>query len=106
MGKLYGKSIQCTVYSVECTMYSKVVFLSLWRERQCSSVWGVTPFARLLLWLTPPEESSQSVYVIGSCRGHGHGVKIGCQDHANEVIFDCLGHPNGLKFGCQGSQMK
>ena len=32
-------------------MYSKVVLLSLLREPQCSSVWGVELFARLLLWL-------------------------------------------------------
>ena len=60
-------SVQCTVYSVQCTVYSilfvqfkiysKVVLLSLWREPQCSSVWGVKPFARLLLCLTPPEDS-------------------------------------------------
>ena len=69
MGKLY--SIQFTVYSVQLTVYSlqyrvysvqykiysKVVLLSLWREPQCSSVWGVKPFARLLLCLTPPEDS-------------------------------------------------
>ena len=59
-------SVQCTVYNVQktvytlhciCTMYSKVVLLILWREPQCSSVWGVKPLARLLLCLTPQEES-------------------------------------------------
>ena len=68
MGKLY--SIQFTVYSVQLTVYSlqyrvysvqykiyiKVVLLSLWREPQCSSVWGVKPFARLLFCLIPPED--------------------------------------------------
>ena len=52
------KSVQCTVFIVQSTMYSKLVLLSLWRQAQCSSVWGVETFARLLLCLTPPEESS------------------------------------------------
>ena len=60
--------VQCTlyivhsaVYSVQCTVYnvcnSKVMLLSLWREPQCSSVWGVKLLARLLLCLTPQEDS-------------------------------------------------
>ena len=55
MGKLYN--VQCRVYSVQCKVYRKVVLLSLWREPQCSSVWEVKPFVRLLLGLTPQEDS-------------------------------------------------
>ena len=51
-------SYQCTVYIVQCTMCSKVVIFSLFKEPQCSSVWGVERFAMFLLCLTPPEESS------------------------------------------------
>ena len=50
-------SLQYTVYSVQYKIYSKSLLFSLWREPQCSSVWGVKPFARLLLCLTPPEDS-------------------------------------------------
>ena len=64
-------SVQCTVYSVQCKVYSvqytvycvqykiysEVVLLRLWREPQCSSVWGVKLLARLLLCLTPQEDS-------------------------------------------------
>ena len=56
-----GYSEKCTVYSVQCTMYSKVVLLSLLGEPQCSSVWGVEPFARLLLCLTPPEDFKEQL---------------------------------------------
>ena len=48
VGKLCGKICwtivwengweKYTVYSLQCTMYSKVVLLSLWREPQCSTV--------------------------------------------------------------------
>ena len=38
-------TVHCTLYTVHCT------------ELQCSSIWGVKPFARLLLCLTTPEES-------------------------------------------------
>ena len=50
-------SVQCTVYSVQCKVYRKEVLLSLWREPQCSSVWEVKPFVRLLLGHTPQEDS-------------------------------------------------
>ena len=43
VGKVYSEKY--TVYSVQCTMYNKVVLLSLLREPQCSSVWRVEPFA-------------------------------------------------------------
>ena len=54
-------SIQCTVCCVQCTMYNKVVLLSLFGEPQCSSVWGVEPFARLLLCLTPSEDFNEQL---------------------------------------------
>ena len=54
--KCTAYSIQCTVCCVQCTLYNKVVLLSLFGEPQCSSVWGVEPFARLLLCLTQPED--------------------------------------------------
>ena len=67
MNKLGGKlseivqytvySVERTVYSVQYKMYSEVVLLSLWREPECSSVWEVKPFVRLLLGLTPQEDS-------------------------------------------------
>ena len=59
LGKLYGK--KRTVYSVQCTMYSKVVILSLLREPHCSSVWGVELFSRLLLCLTPSEDLNKKL---------------------------------------------
>ena len=39
----------------------EIVLFSLWRESQCSSVWGREPFARLLLDLTPPEEVNEQL---------------------------------------------
>ena len=42
-------------------MYNKVVLLSLFGEPQCSSVWGVEPFARLLLCLTHPENFNEQL---------------------------------------------
>ena len=57
---LYG--VQYTVCIVRCTMYSKVVLLSVWTEPQSFSVEGVEVFARLLLCrllLQGTEESSQ-----------------------------------------------
>ena len=59
VGKVYSEKY--TVYSVQCTMYNKVVLLSLLREPQCSSVWRVEPFARLLLCLTPPEDFNEQL---------------------------------------------
>ena len=65
-------SVHCSVFSVQCTVqygmvqYSKVVLLMLWREHQCTSVWGVEPFAMLLLCLTPLEEVVQIVRQGGS----------------------------------------
>ena len=50
-------SLKYTVYNVQYKLYSKAVLFSLWREPQCSSVWEVKPFAKLLLCLTPPEDS-------------------------------------------------
>ena len=61
----------CTVYSVQCKMYCKVVLLSFWREPQCSSVWGVKLFIRLLLCLTPPEDSRA---VVGDLEMERNGV--------------------------------
>ena len=65
-GKVYSEkgtvcSVQYTVYSVQCTMYGKVMLLSLLGEPQCSSVWGVEPFAWLLLCLTPPEDFNEQL---------------------------------------------
>ena len=73
-GKVYSVqctvySEQCTVYSVQCTMYSMVVILSLLREPQCSSVWGVELFARLLLCLTPPEDLNEQLSGTLKCIG-------------------------------------
>ena len=45
--------VQCIVYIDQCTVFRKVLLLSLWMEPQCSLVWGVEPFAKLLLCLTP-----------------------------------------------------
>ena len=47
VGKAGGK--QSTVYSLEYihTLYSKVLFLRLWREPQCSSVGGVEYFYKV-----------------------------------------------------------
>ena len=47
LNKTGGKIVHCTLYSVQCTMYSKVMFLSL----------GSELLARLLLCLTPQEDS-------------------------------------------------
>ena len=54
--KLWWNSVQCTVYNVH-----KVLILSLFREPQCSSVWGVELFARLLLCLTTPEDLNEQL---------------------------------------------
>ena len=68
-------------------MYSMEVILSLSREPQCSSVWGVELFAGSCL---------------SSCRGPQNGVKSGCWGPQNGVKFDCRGPRNEVKFGCRG----
>ena len=97
--RLVGKeySVPFTVYSipytinrVQCTMYNEVVLLILWREHQCSSVWGVKPFASLLLCLTPLEDSRAVVW------GPLNLVKTGSFGPQNKVEFCCQGPQNGV----------
>ena len=94
--------IQCTVYTVKCTMYSKVVLLILWRELQCSTVWGVKPFARLCfaspLKRSPEQLSGTSKWSKIWLSGHRNGVKFVCRGHRNAVKFGCRGHQNRVKF--------
>ena len=97
------KRVQCTVYSVQCSMYSKVVLLSLWKEPQCSSGWGVEPFARLMLCLTPPEDFIEQlsgtskwseIWLLGTLKWS----VIWLWGSQNRVKFVFLGPQNEVEF--------
>ena len=87
-------------FSVHCTMIQwsrapqpvegALVFLSLWREPWCYSVWGVKNFFRLLFCLTPPEK----VVLIVRQGGPNCRTKLILSDNLDHYLAKIQGGPN------------